>query len=195
MLRLLGLLCEEFQSIKIMLNLLPKKQKQELHLDLLSQVIIITALSVIFMVLILVLLLFIGQRFLSLNIESMQRELDMWQSKSEIKDLEDLEGKIKNLNKNLVFLDNSYKTRIEFSTFLDNLAQDTPMGVRFDDIFVNDLGEVHLNGFSTTRKIILSFRDILENAFYVKDLDFPLANLTKEFNVNFSLSFVLKHEL
>lgn len=178
-----------------MLNLLPPRQKEELHLDLLSQVIVITALSIIFVIIILTLLLFIGQRFLSLNIESSQRELDMWQSRSEIKDLEDLEKKIKDINENLVFLDNAYKKRIEFSSFLDNLAQDTPAGVRFNDISINNLGEVHLIGFSTTRKIILSFRDVLENASYVEGLNFPLANLTKEFNVNFSLSFVLKHEL
>lgn len=175
-----------------MLNLLPSKQKKELRLDLLSQIIISVAVAVIFIILVLAPLLLIAQGFLNMSLEELERELSLWQSKAEIKELKDLEKKVRGLNKNLVFLDKAYKNQIKFSSILENLVQDAPLEVRFDSISIQEK-KVSVRGYALTRDILLSFKGVLENASYVSDFDFPLSNLTKAADIDFSLSFTYEY--
>lgn len=170
-----------------MLNLLPSKQKKELHLDLLTQIIISSAVAVIFMLLILALLCLVAQSFLNVGLDEAERDLSLWQSKTEIKELENLEKKVKELNRNLVFLDTHQKEQVKFSLFLENLVKEVPSGLRLNSISVKD--SVNISGYALTRDILLSFKNNLEKAPYVSDFDFPLSNLTKSTNINFSLSF------
>lgn len=171
-----------------MLNLLPPQQKKELRLDLLSQVIISTAIAVIFMILILALLLLVAQSFLNINSEEIERELVLWQSRAEIRELESLEKKVRELNRELIFLDGLQKEQVRFSLFLENLAKDVPAGIRFDDISVKE-SNVSIKGYALTRDILLTFKNTLESASYVSNFDFPLSNLVKTTDIDFILSF------
>ncbi len=172
-----------------MLNLLPPKQKNELHLDLLTQTVISVAVAVIFMILILALLCLIAQSFLNIGLDEAERDLSLWQSKTEIKKLENLEKKVKELNRNLVFLDTHQKEQVKFSLFLENLVKEVPLGIRFNEVSVRELSDVSIRGYALTRDILLAFKGNLEKASYVSDFDFPLSNLTKSTDINFSLSF------
>lgn len=172
-----------------MLNLLPPQQKKELRLDFLNQVVVIVAIAIVFMILVLLLLLLVAQSFLDMNLDETERELNFWQSKAEIKELKNLEEKVKELNRNLTFLDEKQRKQIIFSSFLENLAKDTPPGVRFDSISINESNQVIIKGYASFRDNLLVLKDNLESASYVNNLDFPLANLTKSADINFSLSF------
>jgi len=173
------------------LNLLPYQYKKELRLDILHQTIIKVGTAVIFMILILAALFLLAQHFLNINLEEAENELDFWQSKAEIKELENLERKVKELNENLILLDNAYKNQTKFSSFLEKLSKDTPWGVRFNSISIKNSDEVFISGYASTRDILLNFKNILEGAYYVNNFDFPLSNLTKAMDINFSLSFKL----
>lgn len=171
-----------------MLNLLPPQQKKELRLDFLNQTIVSAVVAVIFMILIGGLLLLVARDFLNINLEELERELALWQARTEIKELEDLERNIRELNKNLVFLDGRQKEQVKFSSFLEKLAKDVPMGIRFDDISIKE-SNVNIRGYVLTRDILLTFKNTLESASYVGNFNFPLSNLVKTTDINFSLSF------
>lgn len=173
-----------------MLNLLPPQQKTELRLNLLSQSIIVIAATIIFMILIFALLIFLGQFFLKVNLEETQQELNLWRSRAEIKELSNLEHNINELNKNLLFLDSRQKERISFYSILENLAQDTPAGIRPENLSIKSSSEVAFRGFAINRDVLLVLKNNLEKAPYVKNFNFPLSNLTQATNINFFLSFV-----
>lgn len=176
-----------------MLNLLPLKQKKELRLNLLNQAIICTVIAVIFIILILILLFLVARIFLNINLNETERELNFWQSRPEIKELESLEKKINELNKTLVFLDGAYKKQTKFSYFLENLAEDTPQDISFNNISIEEsTRKVNIEGHATTREMLLTFKYALENAPYVSEFNFPLSNLTQTTNINFYLSFKFK---
>lgn len=172
-----------------MLNLLPPQQKKELHLGLLNQAIISTIIAVVLMILVLALLLLVAQDFLIMNLERANQELDFLQVKEEIKQLEGLEKEIKDLNRNLVFLDKHYKERSLFSLLLESLITDVPLGIRFNEIYINETGKVNVSGYALAREILLVFKNNLENASYVSNFDFPLSNLTKAKDIDFFLNF------
>ncbi len=172
-----------------MLNLLPPRQKKELRLALLNQVITIFGIAVISAVLILALLLLVAQEFLNINLEKMDRDLSLQQAKKETKEIDDLEGKIKNLNKDLAFLDKHQKEQNRFSLFLENLAKDVPLGIQIKNFSIDKSKQVNLRGFALTREALLIFKNTLENASYVSNFNFPLSNLTKAADIDFNLSF------
>lgn len=172
-----------------MLNLLPPQQKRELRLGILNQAITSTTIAVVFMILILALLLVVAQGFLTMNLEKANQELDFLQAKEEMKQLEGLEKEIKDLNRNLAFLDKHYKERNLFSLFLDSLITDVPSGIRFNEIDINESDRINISGHASTREILLVFKSNLERASYVSNFDFPLANLTQARDINFFLSF------
>lgn len=173
-----------------MLNLLPPQQKTELRLNLLFQSIIAIAATIIFMILIFALLIFLGQVFLKVNLEETQQELGSWRSKAEIKELGNLENNINELNKNLLFLNSRQKERVSFYSILENLAKDTPAGIRFENLSIKSSSEITIRGFAINRDALLVLKNNLEKASYVKNFNFPLSNLTQAININFFLSFV-----
>lgn len=171
-----------------MLNLLPPQQKKELRMEFLDQLIISAGIAIIFTILILALLLLVAQSFLNMSLEELNRELNLWQSKPEIKELQSLEVKAKELNKNLVFLDRAYKDQVRFSQVLEDLIIDVPAGIQFNSLVIQG-NKISINGYATTRDVLLAFKGTLEGATYVSDFDFPLSNLTKITDINFSLNF------
>lgn len=177
-----------------MINLLPQQKKKELRLDILNQAIISAIIAVIFMILIFTLLILVAQGFLNMNLEKASQELDFWQAKKEIKQLEGLQKEIEDLNRNLVFLDKHYKERNLFSLFLESLIRDVPSGLRFNEININESGRVNISGHAPTREILLVFKNSLEEASYISNFDFPLSNLTQAKDINFFLSFELRRQ-
>ena len=174
-----------------MLNLLPPQKSKELHLNLLHQAILGAAISIIFIIIALILLLLLGRAFLNFNLNETKRELNLWQTKPEIKEVENLEKQIKELNEKLTFLDGTYKKQVKFSSFLEDLAKDMPAGIVLNNISIEESGKVNIGGYASTRDVLLFFKGTLETASYVKEFNFPLSNLTKATNITFYLNFKL----
>lgn len=172
-----------------MLNLLPSQQKKKLRLEFLNQAIVSAAIAVVFIILILASLLLVARGFLNTNLDEKEGELAFWQSKTEIKELENLEKRVKKLNENLIFLDGRQKEQVKFSLILEDLAKDMPLGIRFDDLSIKGTEKVSIRGYSLTRDILLTFKTTLESNPRIINFDFPLSNLTKARDIDFYLSF------
>ncbi len=134
-----------------MLNLLPPKQKKELRLNLLNQTITIFGIAVILAFLTLALLLLVVQAFLDINLKGVESDLFSQQAKKEAREIDDLERKIKNLNKELVFLDSIQKEKNTFSLLLEDSAEDIPYGVQVKNFSINKSRQVNLRGLAITR--------------------------------------------
>jgi len=179
-----------------MLNLLPSQKIKELRLNLLTQVIIRAAIAVIFIFLILVLLLLVIRFFLNINLDEAEKDLKNLQSRPEIKQLGDLENKITELNKNLVFLNGAYQKQTGFSSLLEKITQATPAGIRLNSISCEESGKVDIRGYAQTRDALLNFKETIEKTPYVSELSFPTSNLTQPTDITFYFNFKLvKHEL
>ena len=175
-----------------MLNLLPPQKREELHLNLLHQAILGVAISIIFIIIALILLLLFSRTFLNFNLNETERELNLWQAKPEIKEVENLEKQIKELNKNLIFLEGLYQKQNKFSSFLENLAKDVPIDIRLDNLSLVESGVININGYAPTRDTLINFKNVLEKALYVSEFNFPISNLTQTTDINFRLNFKLK---
>lgn len=172
-----------------MLNLLPPKQKRELRLDLLNQLITAFGIAVILVILILALVLVIALFYLNINLTQLEKELISWQAKTEIEELKNLEEKVKEVNRDMVFWEEYQEERVEFSLILENLAKQVPSGIRFNNMSLEKSGKVTIRGHASTRDILLTFKNNLERTPYVSDFNFPLSNLTKSEDIDFYLSF------
>jgi Tfp pilus assembly protein PilN len=140
-------------------------------------------------ILTLALLLLVAQEFLNVNLEKVDSDLSLQRAKKEAREIDDLEGKIKNLNKDLVFLDKVQQEQNRFSLFLEGLAEDVPLGIQIKNFSIDESRQVNLIGFALTREALLTFESTLENVSYVSNLDIPLSNFTKAVDINFNLSF------
>ncbi len=172
-----------------MLNLLPPKQKKELRLRFLDRTITCFVISLILIILSLILCLFIAQTFLKISLKEKQTELNSWKDKPEIKELRELEDKIEQVNRNLVFLEKKLEQRVDFGLVLEELSVYTPLKIRIDDLSMNESGKIALSGYSPSRDSLLKFKQDLENCSHFKNFDFPLSNLAKANEIHFYFSF------
>lgn len=174
-----------------MLNLLPPKQRKELRLNLLNQAIAFSGIAIILVILVLALLLLLSWTFLRVNLEEVNKDLFFQQTKAETKEIDGLEKKVKTLNASLIFLDKIQKEQSKSSLFLENLAKDVSSGIQIKNFSMDKSGKINLRGYALTRDVLLTFKNILEEASYVSNFEFPLSNLTKAEDIDFYLSFEL----
>lgn len=67
-------------------------------------------------------------------------------------------------------------------------------GIRLNTLTIKKGGDVVMNGFANTRDNLLIFETSLRAGGTFQEITFPLSNITKQFDINFTLQGKLKSE-
>lgn len=180
-----------------LINLLPKEKQQELrHLRLLSTVmslIWLTAASFVF-----VLLFQFGAKAflqgqasrLAHNIESLKELASKEENtsvKNKVLELNNLVGDYKTLSSSLP----------KVSKVLRIFAPLVPEGVRITTIRIDPVRKTaEINGSSLTRELVIKlYNNIVAAEKNFPNIDYPLENVAKPFNIDFHFSFNISDEV
>lgn len=176
----------------INLNLLPEKEKSGLKWDAWRRLILVFASAVLIGLSLFSSILINVNLYLLSNLEkssillNLHRQLPLGQE-------------IKNIEKRLAEADKKLNQILEIKKWISpksfifsEINSILPEKIRLVSLSVKSGGLVDLTGFAAERSALLSFKKSLEDNEKISDLNFPLANLLKEKEIEFSLSFKIK---
>ena len=109
------------------------------------------------------------------------------------KSVENYEQQIKEINTKINEVEKIQAEAVNWSYLLSLLWEQTPKGIFFNKISLNkDKNSLILNGLSDTRENLLVLKSLIEDSGYFKNINFPISNLLKKENVNFTISAEIK---
>lgn len=101
--------------------------------------------------------------------------------------------KIKNLETTLNDITAFTKQSSRASKLVKSIFPKTE-GIQLNTLTIKKGGDVVMNGFAKTRDNMLTFETFLRKGGIFQEITFPLSNITKQFDINFTLQGKLKPE-
>ena len=104
-------------------------------------------------------------------------------------------NKIKEINTRLNIVDKIQKDFIAYSFILEDLAAKTPKGVVLSFAKLDGDGAmIKIKGQADSRDNLLALKKNMEGSTTFKDIEFPLANILKQKNIDFEISAKLNFD-
>lgn len=184
------------------LNLLPEEQKRQIRLECAFRKILFLGVGVI-----VILIIFIGFSFgtkiiLKSRLGDLEKKMEAQLVSQELLQIKEKEAEINKFNFLLSDINEINKLKVHWSRALIEIAEIIPEGVRIEQIQINreahPMGDhpkgekISINGFSPTRKKVLTIKDRLEKSLLFKDVYSAPSNLVKKEDIDFFFSFYLK---
>ncbi len=178
-----------------MINLLPPKEKKNLLDKKIEKLItIIGSITLFFLIFYLFLLLSINM-YVETILESELISLEQLQKDHLSSDSYQLQESIDKYNKKFSQARMSYENQTFFTNGIEQITSLKPGGVFFRNISLkkSDAGIFFsISGFSKTRANLISFRDNLEEAEKISDVNFSPLSWVRPNDIDFQLAFELK---
>lgn len=95
---------------------------------------------------------------------------------------------LKNLNKKFSIQKKSG------SEIINYLYTQKPKDINFSSIQItkeDNHSKINISGLASNRESLLTFTKLLEQNKYVEDFNFPISNLTKNFDIPFNITFII----
>jgi len=182
-----------------MTNLLPSKQKREIHQQEVLRLILILGVTVISFLISLSLVLLLVKILILKDIDVEKIILD--EKKNEISLHEDWRGIIKNYNSTFSYLNSFYREKINTADILEKISDSLPSGVYLTALNIRvsqtenpkikkaqKVAEVFLSGYSPTREILLELRENLEEQNYFSEIYFSPENWVTPSDIQFNIN-------
>lgn len=177
------------------MNLLPFEQGKRVKLGIFYQKIFSSGLVLILLILILILFLGGGLIFLNYQYQTITRQITIEQSRIiQTETVKGMEGKVGELNNELLDLRKIERERSNLYQVLDNISRSL-----LDEVKVNTLEidrqskKITVSGHALTRENLLKIKQILETESSYKDINFPLSNLANPIDIDFYFSFTYEY--
>jgi len=172
-----------------MLNLLPKKEKEDLKRRLLNRYISFFGLFLIAIILFLIAILVAIYSVLYLT------QTRIKQSNVLFTQAQELEKQVSSLNKDLAdfinqrleYINKIEKEKIYWSQVLEKLTQTIPNNIRLSSLEIDE--KVKIAGYAKTRDDLILLQKILEREPQFKELESPLSNFVKQQDIDFFFAF------
>lgn len=174
------------------LNLLPPLVKKELRIEKINRQLLTAGTLILVTLIIFALLLGLINLFLWLQTKSLQKQIIQTEAHLEMEQVEEFEESIKALNQALINLDERQTAQINYSTILNQLIQLIPTALQVRGLSLDNSGQMQLTGYAPTREQLLQLKENLENSPDFIQIEFPLSNLLKSREIDFSLTFQSK---
>ena len=176
-----------------MINLLPIQSKKELKQEETLKIIIILGIVILAILVCFCLILFIIKIHISGEITAQKIFIEQKEEEFKMSETSDLEKEVLLFNQSLLELDSFYKKQISPTKILEKISQILPSesyltGFNFTQ------QQVSLSGFSSTREILVAFKESLEKQEIFTEIYFPSSNWVKPSDIDFSLNFKLKND-
>jgi Tfp pilus assembly protein PilN len=172
------------------INLLPKEEQAQLKLDLVHH-----QLRVFWTVIFLSLVVFAGigfgvQQYLKIEMKKTQDEIRINQVKLESSDIKALQDQVLALNQNIREIKNIRKQQYRWSDVMMEIARILPPQAQINSLQMDRAtGKVVIMGKAETRQVVLDTWAQLKKTEMFKDVNFPLPNLEKPTDSNFTYTF------
>jgi len=109
------------------------------------------------------------------------------------KSVENYEQQIKEINAKINEVEKIQSEAVEWSYLVSFLFSHAPKGIFFNHISVNkEKNSLTLNGTAAKRENLLALDELLKSSEYFANVNFPLSNLLKKENINFTITAEIK---
>ncbi|MBI3671316.1 hypothetical protein HY249_00780 [Candidatus Azambacteria bacterium] len=179
----------------ITINLLPEEYKKEYNLEKARRFSVFVFLSLYFIILIFIALLFGADIFLKTEMKYWVDNIENEKSTEKVKQVLGLEDNIKVANDKISIIQKAQEEHINAFEVLLSVSPLISDSVYLQNLTINsDLKKVSMSGFSLTRDEVLKLEGLLKSdAFVRKDsVASPRSNILKKSDIDFSFSFDLK---
>lgn len=176
----------------INLNLLPEKEKSNLNLDSWRRLILVFGSAFLVGLGFFSSILVSANIYLLNNLEKSSALLNLHRQLPPGREIAEIEEKLNMANQKLNQVAEIRKRISSKSYIFPEVASMLPQNVSLISLSVKSGGLVELVGFARERAGLLLLKESLGKNENISDLNFPLANLLKEKDIEFSLSFKIK---
>ncbi|MDP1629657.1 MAG: hypothetical protein Q8L57_03490 [bacterium] len=170
-------------------NLLPKKEKQLLNWDAWRRFILILGAGLAAASLLFSLILIQINLYLAENLEKISLTLNLHRQMPTGSEIILIEERLKTANRKLNQIAEIRGLVFPKTPILGEIALLIPSGVKALSVQIKNDDSVEFIGLATKRAPLLSLKKTLENHPKISELSFPLANLLKDKDIEFSISF------
>lgn len=174
------------------LNLLPEHQKKEIRLEYAFRKILFLGVGIIIILGIFIAFVFGTKIIFQGKFTDLEKKIEAEFLTAKLLEVEERESEIEKFNSLLLIIDEISGLRVNWSRILETLAECIPEGARLNQIQIDKLGKITINGFSPTREKVLAIKDTLESSLLFTDIYSPRSNLIKKKDIDFFFSFYLK---
>lgn len=176
-----------------MLNLLPPEKKQEIKREFRWQRLLSFEEMLIFALLILVGVLVATWLYAFIQYRALADSANRVQASPQGQKIQDLEGKIKEMNIKLKYLEELNLQQTLNSEIIEEMIKSMPQDITLKTIALNRLtAQGSVSGWAPTREGLLRFKKNLESSSYFQQIELPLTSLLKDRDLDFNLNFSLK---
>lgn len=179
--------------MKIYLDLLPKKRKDELKREKLFHRILRQEYLFLFPVFLFIIILCNIFYLLSIQYSSLISSKSQEESQGQYREIGSYEDKFKQVNENTAKLLKIQASHLYWSPIFVKLSADTPDGIAITDFSTKDFN-VFLVGKAKDRDMLLNFKDNLTKDTCFTAINVPLSNLVVKDDIDFQLDFKINKE-
>jgi Tfp pilus assembly protein PilN len=172
-----------------MINLLPQKEKDNLFLKRIKNLVIILG-AVITVSLICFILILLSLKFYMLSDVGYQKALLLeTQERYQSPAITTLKDAIQKYNKLLPLILSFYQNKANFSDTLGLISEiERPHGLYFTNISISENNKVSISGFSPTRDDLINFQKNLQKQNGIKNISFSPNSWINQTKANFNLT-------
>lgn len=176
-----------------MINLLPIQQKEELLQEEKFKLVLILGIVILVSIISLILILFSIKTSIASEVEIQKIYLDQREKELKSAQIQELEGKIKDLNLALSNLTSFYQSEIDLTEILEKISKTLPKDTYLTSLNFNlSTRQFSLSGFCPNRETLLEFKGNLERQEIFSQINFPPTNWVTPTDINFNVTFKLK---
>lgn len=183
-----------------MINLLPPQQKEGLEKEENFRLTLILGVLLFAFLICFSLILFAFTVFLTGEMEAQEILFNQRKIELESPQMQRLEENLVRLNTTLIQLESFYQGQLDSTDTFEQISKTLPLGTYLTNLTVSYTTDKNaawrascsLSGFSPNRKLLLEFKENLEQEENFQEIYFPPTNWVQPENINFSAAFKIK---
>lgn len=173
-------------------NLLPLAEKNEIWYEETRRIVRFFSVGISLICVLAVILLFPAYFFLSLEERELERSLAIEEDASRTFNIEAELQKIRIVENHIRLIRDFASAPATASVLFEKFFASSGSGITLSSLTIKKQGDVAITGNSVTRRDLLRFEKTLRDANMFQEISFPLSNIIRETNINFTLQGKLK---
>lgn len=174
------------------INLLSPAEKKWVWYEEVRRIVRFFAVGIALACILAAILLFPARLSLSLEKQELKRSLRIEEEASQSLNINAESQKIQEMKTRIRLIRDFASTPPTASPLLKNFFANTDEGIMLSSLTVKKQGDVVITGNAATRRDLLRFEKTLRDANLFQELAFPLSNIVRETNINFTMQGKLK---